>query len=63
MKKKLKLEVEQLRVESFSAGAEGGVRGTVRALETATCPPSTQDTTRVGLCFCTDCESCRCQWW
>lgn len=55
---KLKLNVDELSVESFeAAAAEAAERGTVRGQDADT---STQNTTRVGQCFCTDCVSCRC---
>lgn len=69
---KLKLDLQQLQVESFAAQEAGNAApGTVRAREITqdvTCGGwatgaacTGQDSSNNGGCFCTDWESCRCE--
>ena len=71
---KLKLDLQQLQVESFAAQEVGNAAsGTVRAREitpggTCECQATylaqtctCPDSSNVNDCFCTDWESCRCE--
>ncbi|HEU4559180.1 MAG TPA: hypothetical protein VFS20_15065 [Longimicrobium sp.] len=72
---KLKLDLQQLRVESFAAQeVANAASGTVRAREITqdvTCGCQATDlahtctcgdnSSNVNACFCTDWESCRCE--
>jgi hypothetical protein len=66
--KKLKLEMDELRVESFDAGSAGS-RGTVAAREWSGvddgCAPYAETTGPFGFCNPRDCgsgESCTLDW-
>jgi hypothetical protein len=48
--KKLRLEIEQLQVESFTAGANKGARGTVAAHDGPTQPSQTQPVPVTNSC-------------
>ncbi|HEX9936987.1 MAG TPA: hypothetical protein VGB15_07685 [Longimicrobium sp.] len=71
---KLKLDLQQLQVESFAAHEVGNPAfGTVRARQitpvgTCECPATgtaqtctCPDSSNINDCFCTDWESCRCE--
>lgn len=63
MKKKLRLAVDELRVDSFAAEADRAARGTVNAhaITLATGCSTCQCSSAGANCFCTENLSCRCQ--
>jgi hypothetical protein len=62
--KKLKLEMDALRVDSFEPAESAAGKGTVQGREWTVAPQAGcgggDNTSRINACFCTESLSCRC---
>ncbi len=60
--KKIRLEIDTLRVESFETVEQRDERGTVNAHQVGTrVGGCTETTCPPNYCFCTEDQTCRCQ--